>query len=100
MSPLELAAILGMALATYLTRIGGLALANDCIEVGGFTERFMKNLPPAILAALISPKLMNGDASIWGAAVLTVGIVWYTKNTLFGVAAGTLGCAAIRWMIG
>ncbi len=99
MSLLELTAILGMALATYLTRVGGLVLASERIALGGFFERFMKNLPPAILAALVSPKILQGDISIWGAALLTIGVVWYSKNTLLGVLAGTFGCAALRWLL-
>lgn len=99
MSELELAAIIGMALVTYLTRIGGLLVTAERTSLNGFTERFLKNLPAALLAALISPKLATGDVSIWLAAAITVAVVWKFKNTLLGVAAGTLSCAAIRWLI-
>lgn len=99
MSELELAAIIGMALVTYLTRIGGLLVTAERTSLSGFTERFLKNLPAALLAALISPKLATGDVSIWLAALITVAVVWKFKNTLLGVAAGTFSCAAIRWLI-
>lgn len=98
MSELELAAIVGMALVTYLTRIGGLLVNAERTSLNGFTERFLKNLPAALLAALISPKLATGDLSIWLAAVITVAVVWKFKNPLFGVVVGTLACAAIRWL--
>lgn len=100
MSSLELAAIVGMALATYFTRIGGLLLTSHTTRFSGFTERFVKNLPAALLAALISPKLASGDPSIWLAAVVTIALVWRTKNTLLGVASGTAACALIRWIMG
>lgn len=100
MSELELAAIVGMALVTYLTRIGGLLVTSDRTTLSPFTERFLKNLPAALLAALISPKLVTGDVSIWLAVLVTVVVVWRFKNTLMGVAAGTVSCAAVRWFIG
>lgn len=100
MSELEFAAIIGMAFVTYLTRIGGLLVTSDRASFNPFAERFLKNLPAALLAALISPKLASGDVSIWLAALVTVAVVWRVQNTLLGVAAGTLSCAAIRWFIG
>lgn len=99
MSELELAAIIGMALVTYLTRIGGLLIIAERTHLNGFTERFLKNLPAALLAALISPKLVTGDLSIWLAAMITVAVVWKFKNTLLGVATGTFACGAIRWLM-
>ncbi|QXI28064.1 AzlD family protein [Pseudomonas vanderleydeniana] len=100
MSELELAAIVGMALVTYLTRVGGLLVTSQRTHFNGFTERFLKNLPAALLAALISPKLASGDPSIWLAALVTVVVVWVSRNTLLGVATGTVACALIRWLMG
>ena len=57
MTPTDLAIIAGMALATWMTRISGLFASYDASHTSGFAERFMKNLPAALLAALIGPKL-------------------------------------------
>ncbi|MBA1272351.1 AzlD family protein [Stutzerimonas azotifigens] len=99
MSSLELAAIVGMALATYFTRVGGLLVRADRLSLSGFPERFLKNLPAAILAALVAPKIADGDPSVWIASLVTVAVVWKFKNTLLGVAIGTLTCAWVRWIM-
>jgi branched-subunit amino acid transport protein len=100
MTLLELAAICGMALATWLTRTVPLLLRLEDPSVGGFAQRFLQNLPAALLAALVSPKLAGGDASIWLGALFTFGLVWKFKSVLIGVAAGTLACALLRWPMG
>jgi uncharacterized membrane protein len=100
MSPLELAIIAGMAIATWMTRISGLLTSYGMSRAGGFAERFMKNLPAALLAALIGPRLANGNAEIWIATVVTVVVVWRCRNALAGVVAGTVACALLRWYLG
>jgi branched-subunit amino acid transport protein len=101
MSLLELVAILGMALATWLTRtLPLLTRSSGETLVEGFAQRFVKNLPPAILAALIGPKVIEGDASIWISALLTLALVGRFGNVLLGVVAGTASCALLRWAMG
>ena len=99
MTTIDLAIIAGMALATWMTRISGLFASYDVSRTGGFAERFMKNLPAALLAALIGPKLATGSADVWVAAAVTIVVVWKFRNTLAGVAAGTLACALLRWYL-
>jgi branched-subunit amino acid transport protein len=100
MTLLELAAICGMALVTWLTRTAPLLLRLQTATLEGFGQRFLQNLPPAILAALIGPKLAGGDASIWLGALVTLALVWKFRNVLLGVAAGTATCALLRWITG
>lgn len=99
MSILEWTAIIGMALVTYLTRVGGLLLPSQHRHLSGFADRFLNNLPAALLAALISPNLAVADLSIWGAVLVTVIVVWFSRNTLLGVTTGTGTCALIRWFM-
>lgn len=100
MTLLEFAAICGMALVTWLTRTSPLLLRLQAPSLDGFGQRFLQNLPPAILAALISPKLAGGDASIWLGALVTLALVWKFRNVLLGVVAGTLACALLRCFMG
>ncbi|VWB44185.1 AzlD family protein [Burkholderia latens] len=99
MTPIELVIIVGMAIATWATRVGGLFASYGISRAGGFTERFMKNLPAGLLAALIGPKLADGNVEIWLAAAVTIVFVWKFRNTLAGVFAGTLACALLRWYL-
>lgn len=100
MTSLELLAIVGMAVATWLTRTLPLMLPVSGEALDGFGQRFLQNLPAAILAALISPRLVEGDPSIWISALVTLALVWRFRNVLVGVAAGTACCALIRWLTG
>ncbi|HHW76197.1 MAG TPA: AzlD domain-containing protein [Xanthomonadaceae bacterium] len=97
MTWLELWAVLLMAGVTYLTRIGGIFLPVDRLQ-SPFVQRFLANLPAAVLAALIGPKLLgSSDSAVWLAAVVVAVTVWRSRNTLLGVALGTATCAAVRY---
>jgi branched chain amino acid efflux pump len=62
MSGDALLAILGMALATYATRVAGLFLMRG-VEVRGRLKAALDALPPAILTAVIAPTiLLTGNA--------------------------------------
>ena len=64
-----LSAIIGMALATYATRIAGLFLMRY-VNVKGRTKAAFDALPPAILMAVIAPTILaTGVAETLAAAV-------------------------------
>jgi branched chain amino acid efflux pump len=64
-----LVAIIGMALATYATRVSGLYLLR-VVNVRGRTKAALDALPPAILMAVIAPTITSGWAEA-GAALIT-----------------------------
>ncbi len=55
---MTLVAILGMALATYATRVGGLYLMRG-VTVKGRLKSALDALPPAILMAVIAPTILT-----------------------------------------
>ena len=64
-----LLAIIGMALATYATRVGGLFLMRY-VTVKGRTKAAFDALPPAILMAVIAPTVLaTGIAETIAAAI-------------------------------
>lgn len=64
-----LLAIVGMALATYATRVGGLFLMRY-VTVKGRTKAAFDALPPAILMAVIAPTVLaTGVAETIAAAI-------------------------------
>jgi uncharacterized membrane protein len=64
-----LAAIIGMALATYATRVAGLLLMRH-VNVKGRTKAAFDALPPAILMAVIAPTILaTGVAETIAAAI-------------------------------
>ncbi len=98
MSSSEFWAIALMALATYATRVAGIFVPVDRLK-SPFLQRFLANLPAAVLAALIGPGLLgSNDAAVWFAAVVVVAVVWFARNTLLGVVLGTASCAMLRYL--
>jgi len=64
-----LLAIIGMALATYATRVTGLFLMRH-VNVKGRTKAAFDALPPAILMAVIAPTILaTGIAETIAAAI-------------------------------
>ena len=89
--------ILGGLVVTYLIRLSFILL----IPLERFPERFRQGLrfvPPAVLAALITPELLRPDGR-WDislgnerliAGVLAMLIVWRTKNTWLTILGGMI----------
>ncbi len=90
LDPTNLAAILGMAAVTYLTRIAGLALAGR-LELSPRAQAAFDAIPPAVLIAVIAPSaLATGWAETGAAAVAALAA---TRLPLLAVVA--VGVAAV-----
>ncbi|MBX9876066.1 MAG: AzlD domain-containing protein, partial [Beijerinckiaceae bacterium] len=57
LDPHTLLAILGMALATYATRLAGLALAGR-LQLSSRAQAAFDAIPPAVLVAVIAPSAL------------------------------------------
>ena len=96
--------ILGMALATYATRvITMLALRGD---VAPWLRRWLGYVPVAMFTALILPPLLLADQA--GAKVLALGpalpaglvgglVAWRTGNVLLTIIAGLVTFWLFKW---
>jgi len=85
--PIILATILGMALVTYATRLGGYLVVSR-LHQGPRTRRFLEHLPGCTFAALSAPIVFQGGPPEWAAAAATVLIARLTGQVLPALAAG------------
>jgi uncharacterized membrane protein len=65
---LTLLAIIGMAVATYATRVSGLFLIRG-VRIEGRLKAALDALPPAILMAVIAPTITSGWREALAAAI-------------------------------
>lgn len=98
LDPHTLLAILAMAVATVLTRIGGLVLIRF-VTIGPKQKRALEAIPPAVLMAVIAPTaLVTGPAETL--ATLATALVATRLPLLAAVAAGVIAVAVARVFVG
>ncbi|KPF65998.1 hypothetical protein IP69_16140 [Bosea sp. AAP35] len=90
LDPHSLLAILGMAIATYATRIAGLALVGR-LSLSPRAQAAFDAIPPAVLVAVIAPSALATGWPDTGAALLAA--LAATRLPLLGVVA--VGVAAV-----
>jgi uncharacterized membrane protein len=86
-------AILGMALATYATRLAGFWLLQGRV-ISGRMKAALEAVPPAILTAVIAPTVfLHGPVGII-AGVATLAAALLRAPLLVTIAVG-VGCVAL-----
>lgn len=97
LDPINLAAFLGMALATYLTRIAGLALVGR-LRLSPRAQAAFDAIRPAVLIAVIAPSaLATGWPETIAAGLCALAA---TRLPLLGVVAiGVAAVVALRQVI-
>ncbi len=95
---LTLLTILGMALVTYATRAGGFWLMG-LVTPSPRVEAWLKQIPGAVLVALIAPTVLASSIAETLAAVATVLIAIRTKNVLVAMLVGVVMVALLRLII-
>jgi uncharacterized membrane protein len=87
--------ILGMAVATYLTRVGGLWL----VRRKGFPSTLqsaLKSLPSAILMSILAPIVVRSGPREWVGLGITVWLVHKTGSLAAGMLVGVVFVALSR----
>lgn len=98
LDPHTLLAIVAMAVATVLTRIGGLVLIRF-VTIGQKQKRALEAIPPAVLMAVIAPTaLVTGPAETL--ATVATALVATRLPLLAAVAAGVIAVAVARVFVG
>lgn len=97
LDPVTLAAILGMAAATYLTRILGLWLVRF-VNVTGRTKAALDAVPPAILMAVIAPTALATGVAETLAAGITV-LAALRLPFLLAIATGVASVVLLRLLV-
>ncbi len=95
---LTLLTILGMALVTYATRAGGFWLMG-LVTPSPRVEAWLKQIPGAVLVALIAPTVLASSIAETLAAVATVLVAIRTKNVLIAMLVGVATVALLRLII-
>lgn len=80
-------AILGMALAAYATRAGGLWLMG-LVKLSPRMEAWLRALPGAVMVALVAPEVVSGGIAAAVAALATVLVAIRSKNLLLAMVFG------------
>ncbi len=71
---------------TYLLRASFLAFADRLVDLPPIVERVLRQIPPAVLAALVVPQLVRpeGSLDLWQPQLLAGAIAafvsWRTRN--------------------
>lgn len=93
-----LAAILGMALATYSTRAGGIWLMSR-VAPSARVEAWLRQVPGAVLISIIAPAaLATGPAGLL-AVLATVLVATRTRNLLLPMAVGVVSIWVLRHLL-
>lgn len=84
---IALAAIAGMAVGTYVTRVGGYWLVSQ-FELTDGVRAWLGYVPGAVLVSLVAPELARGGPAEWGAALAALAVAWRSGNILYAMLAG------------
>lgn len=79
--------VLGMALATYVTRAGGFWLMGH-ITLSRRIERWLRFVPGTLLVAIVAPGIVAGGPAAVGASIATVVVAARTRQLLLAMIAG------------
>jgi uncharacterized membrane protein len=91
---LTLITILGMALVTYATRAGGFWLMG-LVTPSPRIEAWLRQIPGAVLVAIIAPTVLASSVAETLAALATVLVAIRTKNVLIAMLVGV----ATVWLL-
>lgn len=91
--------ILGMALATYATRAGGLWLMGR-LPTSKPVEAGLRHIPGAVLISLIAPSALTQGPAEAIAALATVVIAARTRSVLAAMLVGVATVWVLRRVIG
>jgi branched-subunit amino acid transport protein len=91
----------GMALATYFTRYSMIAALGR--ELPRPLRRWLRHVPPAVLAALIAPAALAPQGRLevglplW-ATLVGVLVAWRTRSTLWTILGGMVAFWLLRML--
>ena len=90
--------IIGMAVVTYATRAGGVLLLGS-IPASSRAEKWLKQVPAAVITALITPEVINGGITTLVAGTVTAVVAVRTKSVLSAMVAGVITTFILRRLL-
>lgn len=98
LDPLTVGTILAMAVATYVTKAGGLWVL-DRITLSERSEAGLEALPGGIIVAILAPRLVDGDPATWVGAAAVVAVAARTDNVVVSLLVGFVVVLALRGQV-
>jgi uncharacterized membrane protein len=91
------AAVIGMGIATYGSRLAGYWLLRD-VSITGRWKAALDAVPPAILMAVIAPSVFLGTWIEWLAAAITLAAALMRAPLLVSILLGVGTVAVLRYL--
>ena len=98
MSTSALLAILGMGIATYLTRLSGFYLLRG-FNVSGRSKAALDALPPAVLMAVIAPVILTTGWAESIAAAITAVAAFFRLPLAMTIIIGIVSVVLLRMVL-
>jgi uncharacterized membrane protein len=95
MSGTTLLAIIGMGVATYLTRLSGFYLLRG-LNLSGPMKAALDALPPAVLMAVIAPMILATGLAETIAAAITAVAAFFRLPLAVTIMVGIVSVVALR----
>jgi len=98
MSGTTLLAIIGMGVATYLTRLSGFYLLRG-LNLSGPMKAALDALPPAVLMAVIAPVILATGPAETIAAAITAVVAFLRLPLAVTIVVGIVSVVALRTIL-
>ena len=95
MTGTTLLAIIGMGVATYLTRLSGFYLLRG-LNLSGPMKAALDALPPAVLMAVIAPMILATGLAETIAAAITAVVAFFRLPLAVTIVVGIVSVVAMR----
>lgn len=90
------------SLGTFVLRASFLVVAERLVDLPPLTQRILRQIPPAVLAALVLPALVRpeGSLDLWQprllAGVVAAAVSWRTRNVGLTLVVGMAVLVAVE----
>lgn len=91
-------AIVGMAIATLLTRIGGFWMMSY-VTVSPRVERFLRHTAGGVLVAIVTAAVMKGDPAMWGGLATAVAVMLILRKSMTAILIGMVIAVGLRHVL-
>jgi branched chain amino acid efflux pump len=96
--PIHLLTILGMALATYATRAGGLWLMGRVTASPGI-EAWLRHIPGAVIISIVAPQALTSGPAEALASLATVLVAAVTRSLILTLVVGVVAVWVLRQLL-
>jgi len=90
-------AILGMAGATLLTRIGGFWMMSY-VTISPRLERFLRHTAGGVLIAIVVAAVMKGDPAMWAGLAAAVIVMLILRKSMTAILIGMALAVGLRFV--